>query len=254
MSGSTAAFAPHAWPVSGGRVDLARASRTPRPVEIDAVPQPLSIDLDRTAIIVVDMQNDFCAEGGWLNGIGVDVSPARAAIDPLNALLPALRTAGVPVIWLNWGNRPDRLNLPANVLHVYDSDGSGGGIGDPTSKGEAVLTAGSWGAAIVDGLDVALTDIHVDKFRMSGFWDTPLDSILRFLGIDSLLFAGVNADQCVLATLTDAACAGYDCVMVEEVSATTSPDFCLAATVYNVRQCFGFTTTPDELFNALPRA
>ena len=250
MSGS---FSPHSWPVVDGRVDLTRTGRAPQPVDLGALPQPLTIDLDRTAIIVVDMQNDFCAPGGWLDGIGVDVSPARAAIEPLNDILPALRGAGVPVIWLNWGNRPDRLNLPANVLHVYDADGSGGGIGDPTENGDAVLTQGSWGAAIVDGLEVAPTDIHVDKFRMSGFWDTPLDSILRSLGVDSLLFAGVNADQCVLATLTDAACIGYDCVMIEQASATTSPDFCLAATVYNVRQCFGFTTTPHELLNALPR-
>ena len=88
---------------------------------------------------------------------------------------------------------------------------------------------------------------------MSGFWDTPLDSILRSLGVTSLLFAGVNADHACFATLTDAACLGYDCVMIEQASATTSPDFCLAATVYNVRQCFGFTTTPHELLNALPR-
>jgi ureidoacrylate peracid hydrolase len=252
VNAPTTPFTPHSWPVVGGRVDLTRG-RTPQPVELDALPQPVTIDLDRTAIIVVDMQNDFCAEGGWLDGIRVDVSPARAAIEPINRMLPALRAAAVPVIWLNWGNRPDRLNLPANVLHVYDADATGGGIGDPTENGDAVLTKGSWGAAIVDGLEVAPTDIHVDKFRMSGFWDTPLDSILRSLGVDSLLFAGVNADQCVLATLTDAACAGYDCVLVEEASATTSPDFCLAATVYNVRQCFGFTTTPNELLDALAR-
>ena len=88
---------------------------------------------------------------------------------------------------------------------------------------------------------------------MSGFFDTPLDSILRSLRVDTVFFAGVNADQCVLATLTDAACLGYDAVLVEEASATTSPNYCLAATLYNVRQCFGFTTTPDELLAALAR-
>jgi nicotinamidase-related amidase len=118
-------------------------------------------------------------------------------------------------------------------------------------RSEAVLTRGSWGASIVNGLEPAPSDLHVDKFRMSGFFDTPLDSILRQLQVDTVLFAGVNADQCVLATLTDAACLGYDVIMVEGASATTSPAFCLDATLYNVRQCFGFTTTPDHLVGAL---
>ena len=84
---------------------------------------------------------------------------------------PAVASCGrLPVIWLNWANRPDRLNLPANVLHVYDGDGTGGGIGDRKGSSEAVLTEGSWGAAIVDGLDVTAVDIHPGKYRMSGFW------------------------------------------------------------------------------------
>lgn len=123
----------------------------------------------------------------------------------------------------------------------------GGGIGDAVERSDAVLTEGSWGAAIIDGLEVHADDLHVGKYRMSGFWDTPLDSILRARRIDTIFFAGVNADQCVLATLIDAACLGYDCVMVEDAVATTSPAFCYDATVYNVRQCFGFTTTSADV-------
>ena len=82
---------------------------------------------------------------------------------------------------------------------------------------------------------------------MSGFFDTPLDSILRNLGVTTLLFGGVNADQCVLATLTDAACIGYDVVLLADCAATTSPSYCLDATVYNVAQCFGFVTTGAAL-------
>jgi nicotinamidase-related amidase len=210
------------WALSPDHVDLrgpADAQRKSRPAELAAAPQRLTIDLARAALIVVDMQNDFCSPEGWLASIGVDTTPATSAINELTRILPAIRSAGVPVIWLNWGNRPDRANLPPNVTHVYDADGSGGGIGERASRSEAVLTEGSWGAAIVDGLDVDAADLHVAKFRMSGFFDTPLDSILRQL--------------------------------VEGASATTSPQFCLDATLYNVRQCFGFTTTPDELLEAL---
>jgi nicotinamidase-related amidase len=97
-------------------------------------------------------------------------------------------------------------------------------------------------------------DIHVDKYRMSGFWDTPLDSILRNLRVDTLLMTGVNTDQCVLATLIDAACLGYDVVLVTDACATTSPDYCRAATEYNTRQCFGFTATSADLLAATSEA
>jgi nicotinamidase-related amidase len=241
----------NAWRADADRVDLRRRPRPSQPIELAAEPQALTVDLSRTAIVVVDMQNDFCAVGGWLDHIGVDVTPARAPIGPLSQLLPALRGASVPIVWLNWGNRPDRANLPPNVLHVYDPDGASTGIGEPLAGGSRVLEAGSWSASIVDGLEVAPEDLHVAKYRMSGFWDTPLDSILRNLDATTLLFAGVNADQCVLATLIDAACAGYDCVYLEDCCATTSPAFCLDATVYNVRQCFGFTAQSPELTTAL---
>jgi nicotinamidase-related amidase len=78
---------------------------------------------------------------------------------------------------------------------------------------------------------------------MSGFWDTELDSILRNLGVTTLLFGGVNADQCVLCTLQDANFLGYDCVLVSDCTATTSPAYCWDATLYNVKQCFGFVAT-----------
>jgi nicotinamidase-related amidase len=88
---------------------------------------------------------------------------------------------------------------------------------------------------------------------MSGFWDTPLDSILRNLRLDTLLFAGVNLDQCVLHTLADANFLGYDTVLLEDCSATTNPDFCREATLLNVRQIFGFTVTSAALLGGLPR-
>ncbi len=114
-----------------------------------------------------------------------------------------------------------------------------------------MLELGSWSAAIVDELGETSGDIHVAKYAMSGFWETHLDSILRNQGVTTLLFAGVNLDQCVLCTLQDASFRGYDCVLVEECCATTSPAFCAEATLYNIRQCFGFVTSCDALNAAL---
>jgi ureidoacrylate peracid hydrolase len=217
-------------------------------VSVGARPQRITIDLARCALIIVDMQNDFCHADGWLASIGVDIAPARAVISPVGAVTEWLRSRGTAIVWLNWGNRPDRANLPPGVLHVYDPDGAGRGIGAPVRPGGSpTLQAGSWSAAVVDELAVLPGDIGVDKYRMSGFFDTELDSVLRNLAVTTLLFAGVNSDQCVLATLMDGACLGYDVILLEDCAGTTSPAYCHDATVYNVAQCFGFVTTAAEL-------
>jgi ureidoacrylate peracid hydrolase len=242
----------NSWQLAPNAADLRRPKIPAKPVTFDAHPQQLTIDLARTAVVVIDLQNDFCHQDGWLAGIGVDVSGAQAPIPVVAALLPRLREHGVPVVWVNWGNRPDQANLPPGVRHVYDGAGEGNGIGSTSGpSGSPVLQAGSWAAALVDELTVEAGDITVDKYRMSGFVDTPLDSILRNLRVDTLLFCGVNADQCVLNTLTDAANLGYDVVLIEDAVGTTSPSYCLDATLYNVRQCYGFTTSTQELTGSL---
>ena len=243
------------WMVSEATADLVRRPVPPRPLAVPAANKQITFDLAHTAIVIVDMQNDFCHPDGWLAHIGVDVSAARTPIAPLQRLLPALRGRDVPVVWLNWGNRPDLLNLSPALLHVYKPSGAGVGLGDALpGSGAKVLERGSWSAAIVDELAVDPSDIHVAKYRMSGFQDTELDSILRNLAVTTLLFAGVNADQCVLCTLQDANFRGYDCLLLEDCAATTSPDYCMAATLYNVQQCFGFVVQSDVITSALAQA
>ncbi|MEJ2688034.1 MAG: cysteine hydrolase [Gammaproteobacteria bacterium] len=243
------------WHASADEVDMAMPAPTPLPVPVTAEPQSVVIDLRRTAIVVIDMQNDFCAGGGWVDHLGVDYTPDRDPIEPLQQLLPALRGSGVPVIWVNWGNRPDLANMPPNQIHLYKPHGEGVGLGDPLpGHGARVLEKDSWAAAVVDELEQRPEDIKVDKYRISGFWDTPLDSILRNLGIKTVLFAGVNTDQCVLHSLTDANFLGYGCLLVEDCCATTSPAFCTEAAIWNVKKCFGFVTDSSRLMEALGNA
>jgi nicotinamidase-related amidase len=240
--------------VSAEAADLVRRPAEPRPITVPTESKLVTLDLERTAVIIIDMQNDFCHPEGWLAHIGVDIAAARAPIAPLQRLLPSLRRHDVPVIWLNWSNRPDRLNLSPALLHVYKPNGAGVGLGDVLpGSGAKVLERGSWSAAIVDELAPAASDIHIAKYRMSGFQDTELDSILRNLDVTTLMFAGVNADQCVLCTLQDANFRGYDCLLLEDCAATTSPDYCMAATLYNVRQCFGFVVKSDAIASALDK-
>ncbi len=240
------------WIVDDGVVDCTRTREPVVPVHVAARPQHLVIDVHRTACIVIDMQNDFCSPDGWLASIGVDPTPLRAPIAPLGALLPELRGAGIPIMWVNWGNRPDRADLPPGVIHVYDPDGAHVGIGDPHPvTGARVLERGSPSAGLAAGLEMEPGDIAIDKTRMTGFVDTELDSVLRNLDVSTLLFCGVNLDQCVLATLTDGASLGYDCILLEDCCATTSPESCREATIYNVAQCFGFVSDSRALVSGL---
>ncbi len=240
------------WLVDAKQVDMARPAPAPRPMTIESTPQHVTFDLNRTVLVVIDMQNDFCAAGGWVDHLGANFSPDREPIAPLRRLLPAWRSAGGQVIWVNWGNRPDLANMPPNQHHLYKPQGQGIGLGDPLpGHGARVLQKGSWAAAVVDELAIADADICVDKHRISGFWDTPLDSILRNCGVRTILFAGVNTDQCVMCTLTDANFLGYGCVLLEDCCATTSPAFCTEATLWNVRKCFGFVTHSEELLRSM---
>jgi nicotinamidase-related amidase len=242
---------PH-WLADARQIDMSQPLPAPRPLTIPCDPQTVTLDLLRTALVVIDMQNDFCAPGGWVDHLGVDFSPDRAPIAPLQRLVPRLRAAGVTIVWVNWGNRPDLANMPPNQIHLYKPTGQGIGLGDPLPRsGARVLEKDSWAAALVDELVTEPGDIHVDKHRISGFWDTPLDGILRTLGMRTLLFAGVNTDQCVLCTLQDANFLGYGCLMVTDCCATTSPSYCTEASIFNVKKCFGFVTDSPRILAAL---
>lgn len=240
------------WRVDAERVDMSVPLAEPRPLTVRAAPQEVTFDLERTALVIIDMQNDFCAKDGWVDHLGVDYTPDRAPIEPLRRLIPKLRKAGAHVVWVNWGNRPDLGNMPPNQIHLYKPKGVGIGLGDPLpGSGARVLEKDSWAAAIVDELVPDPADYEVDKYRISGFWETPLDGILRNLSIRTLLFAGVNTDQCVFCSLTDANFLGYGCILVEDCCATTSPDYCTQATLFNVKKCFGFVTDSDAILASL---
>ena len=240
------------WRVDAERVDMSVPLAPPRPLTVSAEPQTVTFDLERTALIVIDMQNDFCAKGGWVDQLGVDFTPDRAPIEPLRRLVPRLRQAGAHILWVNWGNRPDLGNMPPNQIHLYKPRGTGIGLGEPLpGSGARVLEKDSWAAALVDELVPEPADYRVDKYRISGFWETPLDGILRNLSIRTVLFAGVNTDQCVLCSLQDANFLGYGCVLLSDCCATTSPSYCTEATLFNVKKCFGFVTDSNAVLAAL---
>ncbi len=243
------------WLVSAAGVDLTRSEARPqRKVPVAAEPKNVVLDLGRSAIVVVDMQNDFCADGGYLSRCGGDCRPAQALIEPINHLLQTVRPWHVPVIWLNWAVRADRLNISPSMPHIHTHGVIEKGAVDAAfmeSKDDWGAFAGQWGAQIVSGLHVDANDIHVSKHRFSGFFDTELDSILRNMGVSTLLFAGVATDICVMATLADAMFLGYDALMLDDCVATNSPDYCVAAARYHVKKLFGFLTRSTALIDGI---
>jgi ureidoacrylate peracid hydrolase len=232
-------------------VSFVRARKPQRIVIFGSGPDSVEVDLASAALIVVDMQNDFLHPEGWFASRGIDAAPVRAVIPAIETLTAAMRVADVPVIWLNWGVRPDRANLPP---HTINRGRSGGAVtyADPSPSGRGgVLVRDAWGAAIVDDLTVANDDLIIHKHRLSGFWDNELDSVLRQRHITTLLFAGINIDRCVFSTLQDANFLGYDCLLVEDACATVSPDFVRDAIVFLVRKLHGAVTTSSAIFTAI---
>ncbi|MCU0566859.1 MAG: cysteine hydrolase family protein [Oculatellaceae cyanobacterium Prado106] len=240
------------WTVSDRTVDLVRPVIPPRRLTISARPQDVILDLNRTALLILDMQNDFCDPEGWFASKGVDIRPIQAVIPVLNRLLPVLRSLHIPILWINWGNRPDRLNLSPSLLHAGNPNGAGLGYGDraPSGRGE-ILRQDSWGSEITAALQVEPSDIQVYKYRFSGFWDNELDSILRNLGITTLLYGGINLDRCLFATLQDGSFLGYDSLLIQDAAATVSPQYVSDAIVFLIHQIYGFTTQSEAFLEAL---
>lgn len=236
-------------------ISFIRPVPAPAPARFSAEPDAVEVDAARSALLIVDMQNDFLHRDGWFPLSGIDPSPLHAVIPAIATLADTARRCGMPVVWVNWGVRGDRANLPASFVERARDAGSRPTYADssPTGNGR-ILVHGEWGANVIDGLSVDPADIVVSKHRPSGFPDTELDSVLRMRDLTTLFFAGVNTDRCVLATLIDACARGYDCVLVDDACATTSPPHVTDAVSHIVRLLYGVTANSSDICAALGSA
>jgi nicotinamidase-related amidase len=163
----------------------------------------------RTALLLIDLQNDFLHPEGWYAQSGVDISHMRRAIEPSSRLVEAARETGVPVVWTRHGYRDARDAGPFLGLRPFLADGG--------------LRLGTWGFEILDGLDVRTEDWIVEKSRLSAFFNTKLELVLRSLDAETILIGGVLTNQCVAATSKDASFRDLKPVVVEEATGTTLP-------------------------------
>ena len=235
----------------GWAVSLLRPARAKKAVAFAAEPKPVEADLSRSALLIIDMQNDFLSAEGWFaTSRKADVSRLSDVITEINALSGAFRRVGAPVIHINWAVRPDVANLPANVLDKGSDCGAHEGYGDQIGSG-LVLTQGDWGAQSVPAIEKAPQDLDIGKSRLTGFRDNELDSILRRLGVTTLFFTGVNLDRCVFATLADGCFNGFDAVLVEDATTTVSPPHVTDAILFLIRLLYGFTAKSADILAAI---
>ena len=218
---------------------------------MQAKPEAVEVDLARSAVVVVDMQNAFASKGGMLDIAGADISDAPRVVRTIKAILDAARRAGVLVVYVQMGYKPDLSNSGGPDSPNFHKELAMRLMNcRPELKGK-LLTEGTWDFAIVDDLKPRPEDIVVLKTRYSGFAGTTLDSQLRTRGIRYLLFAGIATNVCVESTLRDAYFQDYWPILIADGVMPAGPPSLHEATVYNVENFFGWTVTTDEILKTL---
>ena len=221
------------------------------PFNLQAEPGPLEIDLNRTAIIVIDMQNCFVSKGGMFDLWEWDIRPCQKAIEPIKRITQAARSKGVKVV---------------KVVHVYDSDLSNtGGSNSPNwykdtslssyrehpEWGDKFFIKGTWGADIVDELKLEEGDLFVVKPRYSAFWKTNLDIILRTHNIKYVVFTGVATNVCVEHSVRDAYDYEYFPIVISDATGAIGPPFMQEATLINIKFVYGWVTDTESILKAI---
>jgi ureidoacrylate peracid hydrolase len=180
------------------------------PVHIDPfAPARWELVRDRTALVVIDPQNDFLHEGGWYAQQGIDISHMRRIVEPTKELVAAARRRGVPIVWTRHGYADAAEAGPFLELRPFLAAGG--------------LRHGTWGWELYDELGVQPEDPIVEKNRLSGFFKTNLEDVLRDLDVETVLIGGVLTNQCVAATSKDASFRDFKAIVVEECTGTTLP-------------------------------
>lgn len=190
-----------------------------QPTIIDAEPEPLPFDCAESALVVVDMQNDFCSPGGMFDRAGIDISPIQQTIGPTQKAVAAARDAGIRILYLKMGFRPDLSDLGARdstncIRHLQF--GVGQACVTPEGHRGRFLIRDTWNTEVIEALRPKPEDFALYKPRFSGFYQTELDDILRRRQIRNLIFTGCTTSVCIDSTIRDAMFRDYRCLLLAD--------------------------------------
>lgn len=241
-------------------MDRGGVMETSRTINLEAKPESIALNLAKTAVIVVDMQNDFLSKGGLFDVAGVDLSPVRKAVGPIQRALATARKAGITIVYLKMGFRPDLSDLGAEgsanrERHLHF--GVGKRCHAPGGAEGRFLVRDTWNTDIIAELTPQADDILLYKHRFSGFFETDLDNVLRKRGIANLIFTGCTTSVCVDSTLRDAMFRDYRCVLLADCTAEPIGDDQARsnhdASLLTVQTLLGWTSTSEQFAHAVGR-
>jgi ureidoacrylate peracid hydrolase len=231
-------------------VDTARGRDKRRVVTLPARPEPIRVDADETAVIVIDMQNAYASPGGYVDLAGFDISGAAGTIGQIAKVLDTARAAGMPVVYLQNGWDPDYVEAGGEGSpNWHKSNALKTMRARPELEGQ-LLARGDWDYDLVEALAPKPGDIRLHKTRYSAFFNSQLDSVLRARGIRNLIFVGIATNVCVESTLRDGFHLEYFGVLIDDATHHLGPDFVREASVYNVEKFFGWVSSVADFCGA----